>query len=83
MWQLNFLPLKMLLYMKKIYPMIITKYLNCRFKISIQPQGNDDLLSRYICLSPDAGDKINELLNTPDFIKLESKDITLFWIYRY
>ena len=27
--------------------------------------------------------KINELLSTPDFIKLESKDITVFWSYRY
>ena len=52
-------------------------------KFSILARGNDDLFSRDMRLSPVDRDKINELLNTPDFIKLESKDITLFWSYRY
>ena len=46
-------------------------------KFSILARGNDDLFSRDMRLSPVDRDKINELLNTPDFIKLESKDITL------
>ena len=52
-------------------------------KFSILARGNDDLFSRDIRLSPVDRKKINELLNTPDFIKLENKDITLFWSYRY
>ena len=52
-------------------------------KFSILARGNDDLFSRDIRLSPVDRNKINELLNTPDFIKLENKDITLFWSYRY
>ena len=52
-------------------------------KFSILARGNDDLFSRDIRLSPVDRKKIHELLNTPDFIKLENKDITLFWSYRY
>ena len=52
-------------------------------KFSILARGNDDLFSKDIRLSPVDRNKINELLNTPDFIKLENKDITLFWSYRY
>ena len=52
-------------------------------KFSILARGNDDLFSRDMRLSPVDRNKINELLNTPDFIKLENKDITLFWSYRY
>ena len=52
-------------------------------KFSILARGNDDLFSRDIRLSPVDRNKINELLNTPDFIELENKDITLFWSYRY
>jgi len=52
-------------------------------KFSILARGNDDLFSRDMRLSPVDRIKINELLNTPDFIKLENKDITLFWSYRY
>jgi len=52
-------------------------------KFSILARGNDDLFSRDVRLSPVDRNKINELLNTPDFIKLENKDITLFWSYRY
>ncbi len=52
-------------------------------KFSILARGNDDLFSKDIKLSPVDKDKINELLNTPDYIKLENKDITLFWKYRY
>ena len=52
-------------------------------KFSILARGNDDLFSRDIRLSPVDRNKINELLNKPDFNKLENKDITLFWSYRY
>ena len=52
-------------------------------KFSILARGNDDLFSRDMRLSPVDRNRINELLNTPDFIKLENKDITLFWSYRY
>ena len=52
-------------------------------KFSILARGNDDLFSRDIRLDPLSRSRINELLNTPDFIKLENKDITLFWSYRY
>ena len=52
-------------------------------KFSILSRGNDDLFSRDIRLSPIERNRINELLNTPDFFKLENKDITLFWSYRY
>ena len=44
---------------------------------------DDDLYARDIRLNPVAMHRINILLNTPDFIKLDNNDITLFWNYRY
>jgi len=48
-------------------------------------RGNDDdeLYARDIRLNPVSLHRINKLLNTPDFIKLDNNDITLFWSYRY
>ena len=44
---------------------------------------DDDLYARDIRLNPVAMHKINKLLNTPDFIKLDTNDVALFWNYRY
>ena len=44
---------------------------------------DDDLYARDIRLNPVAMNKINKLLNTPDFIKLDNNDVALFWNYRY
>ena len=44
---------------------------------------DDDLYARDIRLDPVALHKINKLLNTPDFIKLDNNDVALFWNYRY
>ena len=44
---------------------------------------DDDLYARDIRLDPVALHKINKLLNTPDFIKLDNNDAALFWNYRY
>ena len=53
-------------------------------KFSILTTTNDDeLFARDIRLNPYYRNQINELLNTPDFIELESKNIFLFWSYRY
>ena len=52
-------------------------------KFSILSRGNDDLFSRDKRSSPIERNEINRILNNPDFIKLENKDITLFWSYRY
>ena len=54
-------------------------------KFSNLTRGNDDdeLYARDMRLNPLALNRINKLLNTPDFIKLDNNDITLFWSYRY
>ena len=52
-------------------------------KFSYLARGNDELFARDIRLTEFAHYRINELLNTPDFFKLDSNDITLFWSYRY
>ena len=53
-------------------------------KFSILTRTNDDdLIARDIRLNPYNRSQINEVLNMPDFIELESKNITLFWSYRY
>ena len=54
-------------------------------KFSNLTRGNDDdeLYARDIRLNPVSLHRINKLLNTPDFIKLDNNDITLFWSYRY
>ena len=54
-------------------------------KFSSLTRGNDDdeLYARDIRLNPVSLNRINKLLNTPDFIKLDNNDITLFWSYRY
>ena len=54
-------------------------------KFSNLTRGNDDdeLYARDIRLNPVSMHRINKLLNTPDFIKLDNNDITLFWSYRY
>ena len=44
---------------------------------------DDDLYARDIRLNPVALHRINKLLNTPDFIKLDNNDVALFWNYRY
>ena len=44
---------------------------------------DDDLYARDIRLNPIAMHRINKLLNTPDFIKLDNNDVALFWNYRY
>ena len=44
---------------------------------------DDDLYARDIRLNPVAMHRINKLLNTPDFIKLDNNDVALFWTYRY
>ena len=53
-------------------------------KFSILTRSNDDeLIARDIRLNPYNRAQINEVLNMPDFIELESKNITLFWSHRY
>ena len=54
-------------------------------KFSNLTRGNDDddLYARDIRLNPVAFNRINKLLNTPDFMYLDNNDITLFWSYRY
>ena len=53
-------------------------------KFSILARSNDDdLIARDIRLNPYSRGQINEVLNMPDFIELESKNITLFWSHRY
>ena len=53
-------------------------------KFSILTRTNDDeLIARDIRLNPYNRAQINEILNMPDFIELESKNITLFWSHRY
>ena len=54
-------------------------------KFSNLTRGNDDdeLYARDMRLNPVSLNRINKLLNTPDFIKLDNNDITLFWSYRY
>ena len=52
-------------------------------KFSSLARGNDELFARDIRLTEFAHYRINELLNTPDFFKLDNNDITLFWSYRY
>ena len=53
-------------------------------KFSILTRSNDDdLIARDIRLNPYSRSQINEVLNMPDFIELESKNITLFWSHRY
>ena len=53
-------------------------------KFSILARSNDDdLIARDIRLNPYNRAQINEVLNMPDFIELESKNTTLFWSHRY
>ena len=53
-------------------------------KFSILTRINDDeLIARDIRLNPYNRAQINEVLNMPDFIELESKNSILFWSHRY
>jgi phosphatidylinositol 3-kinase len=53
-------------------------------KFSILTRSNDDdLIARDIRLNPYNRAQINEVLNNPDFMELESKNSTLFWSHRY
>ena len=53
-------------------------------KFSILTRTNDDeLIARDIRLNPYNRSQINEILNMPDFIELESKNSVLFWSHRY
>jgi phosphatidylinositol 3-kinase len=52
-------------------------------KFSILSRISDDAFARDIRPSHIEYSRIEELLNTPDFIKLEDSDIILFWKYRY
>ena len=53
-------------------------------KFAILTRTNDDeLISRDIRLNPYNRAQINEVLNMPDFIELESKNSILFWSHRY
>lgn len=52
-------------------------------KFSILSRITDDSVARDMRPGPADTFRINELLNTPDFIKLEDSDIILFWKYRY
>ena len=53
-------------------------------KFSILTRSNDDeLIARDIRLNPYNRAQINEVLNMPDFIELESKSSILFWSHRY
>ena len=53
-------------------------------KFSILARSNDDeLIARDIRLNPYNRSQINEVLNMPDFIELESKNSILFWSNRY
>lgn len=52
-------------------------------KFSILSRITDDSVARDIRPGPADTQRITELLNTPDFIKLEDSDIILFWRYRY
>ena len=53
-------------------------------KFSILSRSNDDeLIARDIRLNPFNRAQINEVLNMPDFIELESKHSILFWSHRY
>ena len=53
-------------------------------KFSILTRSNDDeLIARDIRLNPFNRGQINEVLNMPDFIELESKHSILFWSHRY
>jgi len=52
-------------------------------KFSILSRISDDAFARDIKPSPYEMKRIEELLNTPDFIKLEDSDTILFWKYRY
>ena len=44
---------------------------------------DDELYAQDMRFNPVSLNRINKLLNTPDFIKLDNNDITLFWSYRY
>jgi len=54
-------------------------------KFSSLTRGNDDdeLYAKDMRFNPVSLNRINKLLNTPDFIQLDNNDITLFWSYRY
>jgi len=52
-------------------------------KFSILSRITDDSVAKDLRPGPADTQRINELLNTPDFIKLEDSDIILFWRYRY
>ena len=52
-------------------------------KFLILSRISDDAFARDIKPFPNEAKRIEELLNTPDFIKLEDSDIILFWKYRY
>ncbi len=52
-------------------------------KFSALSHVSDDSLARDIKVTPYDRERINELLSTPDFMDLDKKDLTLFWIYRY
>ena len=51
--------------------------------LMLENDNDDDLYARDIRLNPVALHRINKLLNTPDFIKLDNNDVALFWNYRY
>ena len=53
-------------------------------KFSILARRNDDdLIARELRLNPYNRNQINEVLNMPDFIEMESKHSILFWSHRY
>ncbi len=52
-------------------------------KFSILSRITDDTVAKDLRPGPADTQRINELLNTPDFIKLEDSDTILFWRYRY
>ena len=52
-------------------------------KFSTLSRISDDAFARDIRPTHFEESRIKELLNTPDFIKLEDNDVILFWKYRY
>jgi phosphatidylinositol 3-kinase len=62
---------------------ILTKDNPITEKFSILSRISDEAFAKDIKPEPKEEARIKELLNTPDFIKLEDSDLILFWKYRY